>query len=98
MIDGSYKLKIDAPLSKDGSVVLRSEGDVAHADFVAPVIGKQCVKGHCEGDMFTAKGSKTVFPVGRIDYTLRAEVSGDNIHVDIQSNKGNFTLEGVRVK
>lgn len=98
MIDGAYKLKIDAPLSKGGLVVLRTEGDVAYADIDAPAIGKQRVNGRCEGNTFTAEGSKSVLLVGRIDYTLRAVVSGDNIHVDIQSNKGNFTLEGVRVK
>lgn len=98
MIDGAYKLKIDVPLSNGGSVVLRTEGDATYADIDAPVIGKQHVKGRCEGNTFTAEGSKSVFLVGRIDYTLRAEVSGDNMRVYIQSNKGDFTFDGVRVK
>ena len=98
MIDGTYKIAVDAPLGrKEGTVVLRTEGDVLHADIDAPVIGKQQVEGRVVGDSFTAQGSGKVFLVGTIEYAMSGEVSGDNLRIDIQSNKGEFKIDGVRV-
>ncbi len=98
MIDGTYKIKVDVPFGrKEGTVVLRTEGDVLYADIDAPLIGKQCVQGHAEGDTFTAQGSGKIKLIGQVDYTLKGEVSGDNLHIDVQSNKGELELNGTRV-
>jgi len=98
MIDGTYKIKVDVPFGrKEGTVVLRTEGDVLYADIDAPLIGKQSVQGHVEGDTFTAQGSGKFKFVGQIDYTLKGEVSGDNLHINAQSSKGEIALNGVRV-
>ncbi len=98
MIDGTYKIMVDSPLGrKESIIVLETEGDVLRADVDAPVIGKQKMQGHVDGDTFTAHGSTKVLLVGKIDFTIKGEVSGDVLHIDIQSSKGNLELEGVRL-
>ena len=98
MIDGTYRIKIDVPFGrKEGTVVLRTEGETAFADIDAPVVGKHRMEGRAKGDTFTAEGSGKIKLVGKVDFTLQGEVSGDNLRVDIHSNKGDFKLEGVRV-
>lgn len=98
MIDGTYKIEFDTPFGrKNGTVVLRTEDDVVFADIDAPLIGKQHGRGCVEGDMFAAEGSGKIKLVGKVDYTLKGEVSGDNLHVSILSNKGEFKLQGMRV-
>ena len=97
MIDGTYKIKVDVPLGrKEGTIVLRTEGGTVFADIDAPMIGKQHVEGLAEGDTSSAQGSGKIKLVGKIDYALKGEVKGDNIHLDIQSNKGEFKIDGVR--
>ena len=97
MIAGTYKIQIDVPFGrKEGTVVLRTEGDTVLADIDAPVVGKQHVEGKAEGDTFTAEGSGKIKLVGKIDYTLEGEVAGDDLRIDIHSSKGEFKLEGVR--
>ena len=40
MIDGKYKFEVDVPFGrKEGTIVLRTEGDAAFADIDAPVMG-----------------------------------------------------------
>ena len=70
---------------------------VAIADIDVPVIGKRRMKGHVEGDTFTAEGSGKIKLVGEVNFTLKGEVSGDNLHIHIDSNKGEFDFEGVRI-
>ena len=98
MIDGTYKIMIDVPFGKkEGTVTLRTEGSAAFADVEAPVIGKQHLEGHADGDTFTAEGSGKIKLVGKVDFTLAGEVSGDDLRIDISSNKGELKIEGVRV-
>ena len=97
MIDGTYKIEFDVPFGrKDGTLVLRTEGDTVYADIDAPIVGKNSLEGKVEGDTFTAEGSGKIKLVGKINYTLQGEVVEDSLHVSIQSNKGNFELDGVR--
>ena len=97
MIDGTYKIKVDVPFGrKDGTVVLRTEGDAVYAEIDAPIVGKQSVEGRAEGDTFVAQGSGKIKLVGKIDYSLKGEVSGDDLRIDIDSSKGEFKLEGKR--
>lgn len=98
MIDGTYKIEVDVPFGrKSGTVILHTQGDAAVADIDAPIVGKQHVEGRVEGDTFTAQGSGKIALVGAIDYTLNGEVSGDNLIINIQSNKGELQLRGIRV-
>ena len=98
MIDGTYNVKVDIPLGrKDATVVLRSQGDVLSVDVDAPIIGKQHMEGQVEGNTFSAQGTTRIMLSGKINYTLTGEVSGDDLHISIQSNKGDFILDGVRV-
>ena len=98
MIDGTYTISIDVPFGhKEGTVTLRTEGNTVYADLDAPMVGKRQLEGRCEGDTFTAEGSGKIKLVGNIDYTLEGKVSGDDLHIDIHSNKGEFTLEGTRI-
>ena len=98
MIDGTYKIKVDVPFGrKEGTIVLRTEGDVAYAAIDAPIIGKQQVEGRAEGNTFSAQGSMKVKLMGKVDYTLTGEVSGDDLRIDIKSSKGEATLWGARV-
>ena len=98
MIDGTYRFEVDVPFGrKNGTVTLRTEGDAVFADIDAPVIGKQHVEGHAEGDKFKARGSGKFKFVGKVDYTLEGEVVGDKLHIRAESSKGAFEFEGVRV-
>ena len=98
MIDGTYKIKVDVPFGrKEGTVTLRTEGDVVHADVDAPLIGKKHGQGQLDGDAFTVQGSGKIRLVGTVDYTLKGKVSGDSLHIDVQSSKGNLKLDGTRV-
>lgn len=97
MLDGTYKIKVDVPFGrKDGTITLQTKGDTVVADIDAPLVGKQHVEGRAEGDTFTAEGSGKIKLVGKIDYTLKGEVQGDDLHIDISSNKGDMHLDGVR--
>lgn len=98
MIDGTYSFEIDVPFGrKTGSVTLCTEGDVAYADIDSPVIGKQRMEGRVEGDTFTAQGSKKIKLLGTVDYTLKAELIGDILHITLNTSKGEYELDGVRV-
>ena len=98
MIDGTYRFEIDVPFGrKEGTIVLRTEGNTAFADIDAPVIGKNHMEGQVDGDTFTAQGSGKIKFMGNVEFTAVGTVSGDNLHVDIKSTKGDFALEGVRV-
>ena len=98
MIDGKYKFEVGVPFGrKEGTIVLRTEGDAAFADIDAPVIGKNHMEGQVDGDTFTAQGSSKIKFMGNVEFTAVGTVSGDNLHVDIKSNKGDFVIEGVRV-
>ena len=98
MIDGKYRFEVDVPFGrKKGTIVLRTEGDAAFADIDAPVIGKNHMEGQVDGDTFTAQGSSKIKFMGNVEFTAVGTVSGDNLHVDIKSNKGDFVIEGVRV-
>ena len=97
MIDGKYIIVVDVPFGrKEGTVELRTEGDTAIADIDVPIVGKQHVEGQTDGDTFTASGSGEIMLVGKVDYTLTGEVKGDDLHIDINSNKGEFKLDGKR--
>ena len=98
MIDGTYKIVIEVLFSrKKGTVVLRTEGDDFFADIDAPFVGKQKMQGRAEGDKFTAKGSGKIAILGKVDYVMKGEVSGDDLYVDFKTNKGSLHLEGTRV-
>ena len=98
MIDGTYKIKVDVPFGrKEGKLVLRTEGNTVIAEIDAPIIGKKQMKAHAEGDTFTAQGSDKFKLVGNVDYTLNGKVSGDDLFINVNSNKGEIDLHGVRV-
>jgi len=97
MIDGTYKIMVDVLFGpKEGTVVLHTDGDVLTADIDAPVVGKQHVKGKADGDTFTAKGTGRILLLGKIDFDISGEVSGDDLCLDIHSSKGNIKLNGTR--
>ena len=97
MIDGTYTITFDVPFGrKTGTVTLRTEGDTVFADIDAPIVGKQSMQGHVDGDTFSAQGTGKIKFAGKIDYDLQGKVSGDDLHIEIHSNKGDFTLEGTR--
>ena len=97
MVDGTYNIYIDALLGHGrGKVTIRSEGDTAIANISAPVIGRQRVRGKVQDDTFTAKGSRIIFPLGRLEFTITCQVLGDDVKVDIKSNRGNFKFKGAR--
>ena len=97
MIDGTYKIQVDVPFGrKEGTIALRTEGDILFAEIDAPVVGKKSAQGHVEGNTFIAQGSEKIMLMGTIDYTLNGVVSGDDLHISIQSSKGDIELKGVR--
>ena len=99
MIDGTYKIKVDVPFGrKDGTVVLRTKGDVAYADIDAPVVGVQSIEGKADGDTFTAEGQGKPKILGKIQYSLKGQVVGDDLRINISTNKGEITLKGVRAQ
>ena len=98
MIDGTYNVEVDSPLGrKQGKVALRVEGDKVLADIDAPVIGKKKVEGTREGESgFSAQGSFKVLLAGKVEYTLRGQVEGDELRATVDTNKGAFELTGSR--
>jgi len=97
MIDGTYTMQIDTPMgTKTGTAVVRTEGSKAYADIDAPIIGKQKAVGTVDGDSFSAEGSFKIMFVGKVDYRMRGEVVGDDLHMVIDSSKGTFEIRGVR--
>ena len=98
MIDGKYKFEVDVPFGrKEGTIVLRAEGNTAFADHDAPVSGKKPMEGQGDGDTLTAQRAGKIKFLGNVEFTAVGTVSGDNLHVDIKSNKGDFIIDGVRV-
>lgn len=97
MIDGTYKIQVKVLLgTKEGTVVLRTEGTTVFADIDAPIVGQAQLEGTADGDTFAAEGSGKIKIVGKVDYTIKGEVAGDALHIDIHSNKGDYVLEGTR--
>ena len=98
MIDGTYAVEYDTPLGhKLGMVTLRTEGKKAFADIDAPIVGKRTMKGEADGDKFTAHGAGKLKIVGEIEFTIEGQVFGDDLHVVIHSNKGEYDIVGVRL-
>ena len=98
MIDGTYNIIFDSALGrKQGTAVLSTDGDKLIADIDAPIIKKQHVEGRVEGDGFTAEGTFKLLLLGKITYTLRGKVDGDELRIDIDSSKGPFEVTGTRV-
>ena len=100
MVDGTYKIEIDTPFGrKPGTVTLQSDGDKVLADIDAPMIGQQHAAGELVGENeFAAQGTFKIKLIGKVDYSLHGNVVGDDIHVSIESSKGNFELDGRRVQ
>jgi len=97
MIDGNYNIAVSLPGgNKPGSVELRTEGNVVYANIDAPVVGRQTLEGKVDGNTFTAEGSFRMFLLGKVKYVLNGEVSGDDLTISIESNKGELSLTGVR--
>ena len=97
MVDGTYTIQVDTPFgSKQGTVTLRSEGDVVYGEIDAPVIGAVSTEGKLEGDVFTSEGEFKAPLVGVVTYSLRGEVKDDDLHVVIDSSKGTINMDGVR--
>ncbi|MBQ9006606.1 MAG: hypothetical protein IJ092_09575, partial [Atopobiaceae bacterium] len=71
MVDGTYTIQVDTPFgTKQGMVILRSEGDIVYGEIDAPVIGKMSTRGKLDGDVFTSEGSFKAPFVGEVTYTL----------------------------
>ncbi len=97
MVDGTYTIQIDTPFGKKpGSVVLRTEGDKVISEIDAPLIGKQSTEAELDGDTFTTEGTFKLKLLGKVQYSLRGEVVGDNLTIYIDSSKGHYELAGVR--
>lgn len=97
MIDGTYTIKVDTPLGKrPGTVILKTKGNVVYADINAPVVGKQTTEGTVKGDSFTTEGTFKLKLFGKVTYKLNGTVAGDNLHIVIDSSKGQIKLDGVR--
>lgn len=97
MFDGSYMMQIDTPVgTKSGVVNLRTEGDKVSVSIDAPIIGKQAALATIEGNTFTAEGKFRLLLAGKIEYTMRGELDGDDLHIVIDSNKGTFEARGTR--
>ncbi len=98
MLDGAYQMAIDTPLGrKPGLVVIRTDGNVGTAEIDAPLVGKQRLEAHVEGDSFTAEGTFKMKLVGKLTYALAGQVEGDVLRVSIVSSKGTFELTGKRI-
>lgn len=98
MLDGTYKMKMDTPMgSKEGTVILRTEGDKAYAHIDAPIIGKKEFECQASGDTFTFEGSFNIMLVGNVTFTGQGAVEGDSMHVTLKTDKGDFQIEGSRV-
>ena len=97
MIDGKYAIKVDTPLGKrPGTVILKTQGNVFYADINAPVVGKQKTEGTVMGNSFATEGTFKLKLLGKVTYKLYGEVDGDNLHILIDSDKGQIKLDGVR--
>lgn len=98
MIDGVYAVQLDTALGRKPAVVeLRTEGDVVHVALDAPVIGKVTTDASLCGNTFACEGSLKVRLLGKVDYRLTGEVTGDGITCHLDSNKGQLDLAGTRV-
>ena len=97
MIDGKYNLSLELPIgSVDAKVDVKTEGDVAHFEFDAPLIGKRSLDGTCDGDTFTAEGALKLKLLGNIEFAVEGEVEGDDMYILAKTNKGEFKLHGLR--
>ena len=97
VIDGTYRIEVNTPLGrKAGTVTLRVEGSMVIANINAPLIGKQQIEAPLEGDVFTTEGKLRLGLLGKISYSMRGEVVGDDLRISIDSSKGVFGLVGKR--
>ena len=98
MLDGTYAFEVDTKLGhKKGTLEIHVQGSTAIGTLNAPVIGKKRFEGHADGDTFTAQGTIKLMLVGKIDYSVRGQAEGDELHIAIESSKGNFNLTGTRI-
>ena len=99
MIDGTYEIAIDTRMgSKVVTVAAHTEGDTVVGEINAPIVGKQRIVGRVEGeDAFSAQGTIRLMLVGKIDYALHGQVTGNLLRATVKSSKGDFELTGTRV-
>lgn len=99
MIDGTYRIQANTPFgSKVGTVRLRADNDLCHADIDAPIIGRQYVEGRLEDEnSFAAEGMFRLGFMGSLRYSMRGVVVDDTLNMTIRSNRGDFVLTGRRM-
>ena len=98
MLDGKYAVEINTPFGRKSCTVdVNTQGEKVIADIDVPMLGRQKIEAHGEGDTFSAQGALKLMFIGEIDYSLSGEVVGDDLKVDIKSSRGEFNVKGVRV-
>ena len=98
MVDGTYAVEVKTPLGfKSGTISVATEGDQATVSIDAPVLGKKTLKGTASDDSFEVEGVWKLLMFGKVEYSVKGTVYGDDLALDIHTSKGSTKTVGVRI-
>ncbi|MBR6033414.1 MAG: hypothetical protein IKP28_01505 [Clostridia bacterium] len=98
MIEGSYSLNLNTPMGNIPCMVnLWFEGKILNGKI--EIMGsKNFLKGGKAEDNKCFFEGEINTPLGNISYKILGIIEGDKINIFAETNKGNFNLNGNRIK
>ena len=98
MLDGTYAFEVNTPLgSKTGKISLAQQGDRVKVAIDAPVLGKKTLEGTADGDSFAVEGVWKLLMFGKVEYSVKGTLYGDDLALDVHTSKGSTKAVGVRI-
>ena len=98
MLDGTYRLTVNTRLGEiTVTIDIAVTGEVADITASVPKFGKHHVTGIARGDSFAAKGKVRIPILGRIEYVVAGHVTGDDLLIQLETNKGDRAVHAQRI-
>lgn len=97
MLDGTYVGSVDTPMGKvDGKVSLVTSGNMATGVIEVMGMKSSFSNGVVRGNTCTFTGEfKTM--LGKITYEVTGALQGEILNITVNTNKGQFSLQGKKV-
>lgn len=96
MLDGKYKSSLNTPMGAiNGTITLMSRGN--NVEGIIETMGmKNTFNGLRVNENQCKFSGKFNTPLGNIEYTAICIVNNNNLELTANTNKGNFTITGIR--
>ena len=93
MLDGTYEV---LAAGHRGTAWIESVDDALSVTVKIPGFPRQRGVGTCMGDVFAASGTLKIPLFGALEYEIEGTVNGDLLEAICATNRGTFSISGVR--